>query len=140
MKLKIVLGGFAFLLIAMFFACQSDDEITFSRYYSTGSVIYQNKCQNCHGKDGEGLSALMPPLTDSVFLKANKATLPCIIKYGTKGKLMIVNQKSFEGDMPSIDLAPIEIAEVLTYVTNSFGNKMGIVSNAQVDGALKNCR
>jgi mono/diheme cytochrome c family protein len=139
MKIKII-SIICLLMAILIYSCQSDDQITFARYYSIGSVIYQNKCQNCHGKDGQGLSALMPALTDSVYLKANKATLPCIIKYGLKGKLMIINKKPFEGDMPVMDMAPIEIAEVLTYVTNSFGNKMGIITAQQVGDDLKDCK
>jgi len=139
MKLKVI-SAICLLLVVLFFSCQTDDEITFKRYYTTGSIVYQNSCQNCHGKNGEGLSALMPPLTDSVFLKANKASLPCFIKYGLKEKLLIVNKKPFEGNMPAMDLAPIEIAEVLTYVTNSFGNKMGVVTVQQVSYDLDKCK
>ncbi|TSJ39293.1 cytochrome c [Mucilaginibacter corticis] len=139
MKLKVI-SVICLLLGVLFFSCQTDDEITFKRYYTTGSIVYQNSCQNCHGKNGEGLSALMPPLTDSVFLKANKASLPCFIKYGLKEKLLIVNKKPFEGNMPAMDLAPIEIAEVLTYITNSFGNKMGVVTVQQVSYDLDKCK
>jgi mono/diheme cytochrome c family protein len=124
MKLKVI-GAICFLLGILLYSCQNDADITFGRYYSIGSVIYQGKCQNCHGKDGQGLSALMPPLTDSAYLRANKNQLACFVKYGMQNKVIIVNKKAFEGDMPAQDLAPIEIAEVLTYVTNSFGNNMG---------------
>jgi mono/diheme cytochrome c family protein len=139
MKLKVI-SGIALLLALLIFSCQNEDEITFKRYYTTGSVIYQTKCQNCHGKDGQGLSALMPPLTDTAFLKANKSSLACFIKYGIKGKLLIINHKPFEGNMPVTDLAPIEIAEVLTYVTNSFGNNMGVVTAQQVEADLAKCK
>jgi mono/diheme cytochrome c family protein len=139
MKLKVI-GGIGVLLALLIFSCQNEDEITFKRYYTTGSIVYQTKCQNCHGKDGQGLSSLMPPLTDTAFLKANKSSLACFIKYGIKGKLMIINHKPFEGDMSVTDLAPIEIAEVLTYVGNSFGNNMGLVTAQDVEGDLKKCK
>jgi mono/diheme cytochrome c family protein len=139
MKLKVI-SGIGLLLALLIYSCQSEDEITFKRYYTTGSIVYQTKCQNCHGKDGQGLSTLMPPLTDTAFLKANKTSLACFIKYGIKGKLLIINHKPFEGDMPVTDLAPIEIAEVLTYVTNSFGNKMGVVTAQQVSDDLAKCK
>jgi mono/diheme cytochrome c family protein len=139
MKLKVI-SRIGLLLALLIYSCQSEDEITFKRYYTTGSVIYQTKCQNCHGKEGQGLSTLMPSLTDTAFLKANKASLACFVKYGIKGKLLIINKKAFEGDMPLTDLAPIEIAEVLTYVTNSFGNNMGIVTAQQVEGDLVKCK
>jgi mono/diheme cytochrome c family protein len=139
MKLKVT-GGICFLLAILVYSCQTEADITFSRYYSTGSVIYQGKCQNCHGKDGQGLSALMPPLTDTAYLSANKKSLACFIKYGLQKKLIIVNKKAFEGDMPAMDLAPIEIAEVLTYVTNSFGNNQGLITGDQVANDLKECK
>jgi mono/diheme cytochrome c family protein len=49
------------LLVVILISCQSQDELEFKRYYTTGKVVYQSKCQNCHGDNGEGLSALMPP-------------------------------------------------------------------------------
>jgi mono/diheme cytochrome c family protein len=139
MKLKVT-GGICFLLAILVYSCQSEADITFSRYYSTGSVIYQTKCQNCHGKDGQGLSALMPPLTDAGYLQANKKLLACLIKFGMKDKIVIVNKKAYEGNMPPQDLAPIEIAEVLTYVTNSFGNNMGLITGKEAEQDLAGCK
>ena len=42
--------------------------------------------------------------------------------------------------MPANDLAPVEIAEVLTYINNSFGNKMGIITLQQANDDLLKCR
>lgn len=138
MKLKII-AGIGLLLVILIVSCQSEEQLEFDRYYSAGSIVYQTHCQNCHGAKGEGLQALMPPLTDSAFLKANRALLSCSVKYGLKGKISI-SKKIFEGQMPPNDLAPIEIANVLTYVTNSFGNKMGTITSQQVEIDLRKCR
>ncbi len=138
MKLKII-AGILLLLFVLMISCQSDEQLEFKRYYTAGSVVYQTRCQNCHGANGEGLQGLMPPLTDPVFLKANKATLACSIKYGLKGKVTI-SKRPFDGQMPPNDLPPIEIANVLTYITNSFGNKMGTINSDQVAGDLGKCR
>jgi mono/diheme cytochrome c family protein len=137
MKLKIF-AGIVLLIIVSIVSCRSDEQVEFDRYFSSGSLVYQAHCQNCHGTNGEGLQGLMPPLTDSVFLKANKTTLACSVKYGMKGKITI-SKRRFEGQMPPNDLAPIEIANVLTYVTNSFGNKMGTINSEQVEGDLAKC-
>ncbi len=143
MKLKIIgsIGIFLFVLIiiGMFTSCQSDEQIEFERYYSAGSLVYQTKCQNCHGTHGEGLQALIPPLTDSNYLKINRKNLACFVKYGLRGKVNIKN-KIFEEKMPPTGLSPIEIANVLTYVTNSFGNKSGTITNQQVENDLAGCR
>jgi mono/diheme cytochrome c family protein len=138
MRFKIF-GILALAGIGLFISCQSDDQLEFDHYYSGGNVIYQSKCQNCHGIKGEGLLALIPPLTDSVYLKTNKELLACYIKYGVHGKIN-VTQKQFEGTMPANNLAAVEIAEVLTYITNSFGNKIGIVTTAQINDDLNKCK
>lgn len=130
--------GIIALLTVILISCQSQDELEFKRYYTTGKVVYQSKCQNCHGDNGEGLSALMPPLTDSVYLQANKHELPCIIKHGLN-KPIEINGKTFYGEMPAIDLPPVEMAEVITYITNSFGNKMGVTTTQMAEDDLNEC-
>jgi mono/diheme cytochrome c family protein len=138
MKLKaiVVIGVLLIIIVA---SCQNDDQLEFSRYYSTGTKIYKSNCQNCHGVHGEGLGALIPPLTDSVYLKNNKTTLACAIQFGLKGKITIAN-KQFDGEMPANDIAPIEVAEVMTYIGNSFGNKLGTTTINQVNNTLVNCK
>lgn len=135
------LGTVVLLFIsAVLASCVNDQDIEFKRAYTAGALVYQQHCQNCHGNNGEGLLALMPPLTDSIYLKKNKTRLPCIIKYGLKGDLIIVGNKPYQNQMPNSDLAPIEIAQVLTYVKNSFGNKTGTVTVEDVTKDLADCK
>jgi len=138
MKGKII--GFICLLafFAMIYSCQSDASIEYSRYYSGGAVVYHDHCRNCHGDKGEGLNGLIPPLTDTVLLKNDKNKLACQLKSGLNGKIT-VNGKEFDGTMPSSDLTPIELAQVITYVTNSFGNKQEMFTDDEVQGALNKC-
>jgi mono/diheme cytochrome c family protein len=133
----IVFAFMAMLIIAA--SCQNDGQIEFNRFYSNGSVVYQAHCQNCHGSKGEGLQGLIPSLTDSIYLKKNKNTLACQLNNGLKGKITILN-KEFEGEMPASKLSPLEIAQVLTYVTNSFGNKLGTINTDQVNADLAKCK
>jgi mono/diheme cytochrome c family protein len=141
MRVKLISGIailFGFVAITLIVSCQSNEELEFARYYSSGSLVYQKRCQNCHGRNGEGLQQLIPPLTDSLYLKANKNMLACAIKYGQKGKITIHN-KAFEAQMPATDLPQIDIASVLTYITNSFGNKLGAINVQQVESDLGKC-
>ncbi|HEY8782814.1 MAG TPA: c-type cytochrome [Mucilaginibacter sp.] len=138
MKLKIT-AGIGFFLFILIVSCQSDEQIEFERYYSAGSLTYQTRCQNCHGASGEGLRGLIPPLTDSLFLKSNKSRLACSIKYGLRGKI-IISGRSYQEKMPPTDLPSIEIANVLTYITNSFGNKLGTINAQAVEGDLAKCK
>ncbi len=127
------------LFVLGLIACDSQDQLEYKRYYTSGKVIYQSKCQNCHGDNGQGLSALIPPLTDSVYLQANRHQLPCIIKYGLN-KPIKVGGKAFLSQMPATNLAPVELAEVITYITNSYGNKMGVTTTLMAEDDLKGCK
>lgn len=138
MKIKVI-GGICLVLVALVYSCQSDGSIEFKQYYSAGSQVYHGHCQNCHGAKGEGLAALIPPLTDTLWIKSNKTTLPCIIQNGLKQKITI-SGKVFEGEMPASGLTPIEIAQVMTYVTNSFGNKLGVVTGDDMEASLLKCK
>jgi mono/diheme cytochrome c family protein len=140
MKLKVILIICAFVMaVTVITSCQDEGELNFKRYYSTGQSVYQNHCQNCHGAKGEGLGALIPPLTDSVYLKTNLHQLPCFIKNGITGNVT-VNGKPYSQAMPPAELTSIEIAEAITYVGNSFGNKVGLVDMDAVDADLAKCR
>jgi len=126
-------------VVAIISSCQSESEQMFNRYYTSGAMLYQGKCQNCHGMNGEGLGQLIPPFSDSVYLKKNIATLPCFIKNGANGPITVAG-KTFNSKMPAQDnLSAIEVAEILTYVTNSFGNKLGLVDAPKVTADLAAC-
>ena len=52
----------------------------------------------------------------------------------------MVGGKAFAGTMPQQTLSPIELAEVITYVQNSFGNKLGLKEVDEVQADLANCK
>ena len=139
MRNYLLFGAFFILLSSMIYSCQSAQEIEYAKYMSNGKDIYVARCQNCHGEKGEGLGELAPPLTDTVFLKANKADIACIIKNGSQ-KEMIINGKKYDGKMPGFNLAAIDIAQVTVYITNSFGNKQGMYTYEQVSRDLNSCQ
>ena len=139
MKLKAT-GILATSILILYLAsCESDAGIEFKRYYSTGALVYQTHCQNCHAPDGQGLSDLIPPLTDSSYLKNNKGALACFIKSGLKGPITI-NSKAFDDAMPANDISPIEVAQVLTYIGNSFGNTLNTINEQVVQADLTKCK
>ena len=123
------------LILAVFttvYSCQSAEEIEQAKYMSNGKDLYKIYCQNCHGENGEGLGELAPPLTDATFLKENKSQLACLIKNGSS-KPITIHGKVYEGKMPAFDkLADIDIAQLIVYVTNAFGNKQGMYDYQKV--------
>jgi len=139
-RLIVLLLPFTFILTTVFVSCQSESEIEYKRYYIQGRNIYQTQCKNCHAENGEGLGELFPPLKQADYLKKNKDQLACIIQNGLKGSIQI-NGKTYNAQMPAqTQLAPIEIAEVITYVTNSFGNEQGMYPVEKVNGDLGKCK
>jgi len=131
---------FIFSVVAIIISCQNQPEIDLQNYLSNGKSIYQSKCQNCHGENGEGLGELAPPLTDSVYLKNNKNRLACFIKNGLDEKI-IVHGKTYAEKMPAFnELPPIDVAQVMVFITNSFGNKQGFYHYNQVIKDLENCK
>jgi mono/diheme cytochrome c family protein len=126
--------------IIVLHSCQTEAELNFARYYTNGSQVYAQHCANCHGSKGEGLGKLYPPLTDSTYLKVNKSSLACIIKYGLNDTIKVGNI-IFSGNMPAeTHLPDMDIAAVITYITNSFGNKQGLYTVENAGSDLKSCR
>jgi mono/diheme cytochrome c family protein len=121
-------------------SCQSETSIDYKRYYVNGKSIYEKNCQSCHGADGKGLGTLYPPLTDSIYLKVTKNQLACLIKNGQQGEIKI-NNISYDGVMPGNEtLADIDIAQVIVYITNSFGNNQGFYDAETAIKDLKTCK
>ncbi len=125
-------------VIIMAVSCQNAADLEYKRYYTAGKLLYQSRCQNCHGQNGEGLSALIPPLTDTAFIAKRQHELPCFVRDGVSS-MLVVSGKAYDGRMPPSGLVPVQIAEVLTYVGNSFGNKRGVIDVNTVTKDLENC-
>ena len=107
--------------------------------YSQGKLLYDNYCVNCHNENGENLVELIPPLADSDYLINNKDKVACLIYYGYKGK-MTVNDKEYNQQMPpNANFNDIDIANVINYINNHFGNDNGYTSLKEVQEALNNC-
>lgn len=114
-------------------------EIRMLQYKVQGKKIYQTYCANCHQQNGEGLAQLYPPLAGSDYLLADLPRAACIIKNGQSQEIT-VNGRKFNQMMPGVEnLTPIEVAEVLTYISNSWGNEAGISSTKDVTKWLKHC-
>ncbi|WP_111309017.1 c-type cytochrome [Confluentibacter sediminis] len=87
-----------------------------------GKDIYQDFCITCHMGNGEGLTGSFPPLAKSDYLINNRAKSIKAIKYGLQGEI-IVNGKTYNSIMANLGLADDEIADIMNYITNSWGNK-----------------
>ena len=78
-------------------------------------------CAACHQPTGKGLPNMFPPLAGSDFLNANKSRAIKVVIFGRQGEV-VVNGMKFNNNMPALPLSDQDIANVLTFVYNSFGN------------------
>ncbi|MDD3179082.1 MAG: copper-containing nitrite reductase [Opitutaceae bacterium] len=98
-----------------------------------GKRVYASLCSACHQPDGNGLPGAFPPLAGSDYLKADRERPIRIVLKGLTGPIT-VNGKTFNSAMPAQEamLNDQQIADVLTYVTNSWGNTGDAYSADQV--------
>ncbi len=111
----------------------------YQQYLLQGKKLYLTHCSNCHQNEGQGLVALYPPLAKSDYLMENIPRAACIIRNGLQGEIE-VNGVGFNMKMEGHpELKPLEIAEILTYISNSWGNEYGFVQVLDVQQHLRNC-
>ena len=87
-----------------------------------GKGVFMQTCFVCHQPDGQGIPNQIPPLAKSDFLMADKARAIRGVLTGQSGE-MTVNGKKYNGVMIPLNyLTDEQIANVLTYVRNNWGN------------------
>ncbi|HLZ54374.1 MAG TPA: c-type cytochrome [Verrucomicrobiae bacterium] len=96
-----------------------------------GKRLFTSVCAACHQPTGRGLPNVFPPLAGSDFLNADKNRAIQTVIFGRQGEV-VVNGLKFNNSMPSFPLTDQDIANVLTFVYNSFGNSGLEVTPAEV--------
>ena len=100
-----------------------------------GKKIFVQYCLSCHQADGGGVQRLNPPLIKTPYVLGDKNRLINIVLKGFSEDVEI-DGEYYSNTMPAHDfLKDQEIADVLTYVRNSFGNKASAVKLAEVTSA-----
>jgi len=108
------------------------------QYAIEGKALYEANCANCHQKNGTGLGKLIPPISQSDYFLEDIPRSAKIIKHGQKGEIT-VNGGVYNQEMPgNPKLTNIEIAHIMTYLYNIWGNEMGVIDATMVEGYLKN--
>jgi cytochrome c551 len=126
------------VLLAMS-ACQSKEEVRKQQLMTSGLLLYRQHCQSCHDSDGKGLGKLYPPLAGSDYLLTDRSRAVCVVSKGLQGPV-VVNGQAYQMAMPANpELDAIEISQVLTYVSNSWGNESTAFNQDEVQKALENC-
>lgn len=104
---------------------------TLEERIALGERAYAANCVACHQANGEGLATAFPPLANSDYLMADKTRSIEIVTKGLTGPVT-VNGTTFDSVMPMLNLSDDTVANVLTYVRNSWGNEGEMVTKAEV--------
>lgn len=97
-----------------------------------GKVLYKEICATCHQADGTGVPRMNPPLIKTKYVLGDKAKLIKLLLLGLNEEVEIEGEY-YSNPMPSqAALKDEEIADVLTFVRNNFGNKAPAITAGQV--------
>lgn len=107
-------------------------KLTKEEQINAGRVLFLGTCSTCHQMEGQGIPKVFPPLAKSDFLMADRKRSIDILLNGLSGKV-VVNGQEFASVMPPMShMADDELANILTYVRNSWGNSGDAISAAEV--------
>ena len=128
--MKFIVKSFIFLcFIGLAFSSQAQDIVK-------GQKIYVTRCLACHQADGGGVPNMNAPLDGSTNVVGNDiARMVRIIKKGYAEKVALDGLYYSNAMTANPDLSDDDIANVLTYIRGSWGNKANKVTVAAVKAA-----
>ncbi len=110
--------------------------MTMEQRMARGGKLYAAHCAACHQANGQGLAGAFPPLAESDYLASGGPAVAInVVLNGLTGPIS-VNGKDYNSVMPNLSyLSDSDVADIVTYVFNSWGNPGGEVSSADVAAA-----
>ena len=117
--MKYFLVSYLICVLILALSLRQDKELAES--IKRGKSVYTDFCVTCHLENGEGVEYTFPPLAKSDYLTNNREASIRGVKYGQRGEIT-VNGKVYDNTMMPMGLEDQEIADVLNYVMNSWGN------------------
>ena len=118
-------------------AAATTGELTIQQQIDAGKVLFAGTCSTCHQADGRGLEGVFPPLAKSDWFAGDGRKVPLAILQGLQGKVT-VNGKDYNSVMPPMtQLTDDEVANIATYVLNSWDNPGGRITKAEVAAMRK---
>ncbi|MEP6513206.1 MAG: cytochrome c [Parafilimonas sp.] len=98
-----------------------------------GDTLYKKYCLACHQKNGTGVPNLNPSLIKTSYVTGDKKKLIKWILQGSPKEKIEIDGEYYSNNMPAQNyLTDQQIADVLTYIRNSFGNKAITVTASEV--------
>jgi nitrite reductase (NO-forming) len=111
---------------------QKAGSLTVEEQIKAGQVLFAGTCSACHQGAGQGLPNVFPPLAKSDYFAKDPMRIAEVVLRGLSGPVT-VNGATYNSVMPPLaNLTDDEIANISTYVANSWGNAGGRVTKEQV--------
>lgn len=101
-----------------------------------GEAVYIDFCKRCHMPNGKGVGTTYPPLAGSNWLEEKRKESIHSVKYGLNGEIQ-VNGKTYNNVMTPLGLSDDEVADVMNYVMNSWGNTQETMVTKDEVSAIK---
>ena len=106
---------------------------TVAQNLGNGKKIYETRCLVCHQADGGGVPNMNAPLDGASNVVGNDiARMVKIIKKGYNERVALDGSYYSNAMIPNPDLTDAAIADVLSYIRNSWSNKASMVTISQV--------
>jgi nitrite reductase (NO-forming) len=118
--------------LSIFFVCTAFQDYNLSASVKRGKEVYVSNCQNCHLENGSATTDRCPPLAKADYLRKPVDSLIIIILEGQRGEIVVNGKKYNEEMLAQNYLSDAEIADVLNFVRNSWGNKMAVIRPQRV--------
>ena len=105
---------------------------------SAGAKVFAANCTGCHGATGMGQPGIFPSLVANPYVSGDAKRVIHTVKFGLTGKIVAKGVK-YDGQMPAWagTLSDSQIADVISYVRTTWGNKGSLVTVAQVRAVKK---
>jgi len=99
----------------------SKPQTSLEKSMERGGLVFTDFCMQCHLANGKGVPGAFPPLAASNWLSEKRTESIHSVKYGQQGEIE-VNGVTYNGVMVPMGLSDEEVADVMNYIMNSWGN------------------
>ncbi len=96
-----------------------------------GEKIFTERCAMCHQATGQGVPPVFPPLAGSDWVSGDRKRLVKVLAEGLSGEITVKGVK-YNNAMPAQVLDDVQVADVLTYIGNSWGNRVAAFTPEEV--------
>ncbi len=126
-----------FVNIGLFVSCLLSVHFVKAQNLVNGKKIFETRCLVCHQSDGGGVPNMNPPLDGASNVNGKDiARLVKIIQNGYDERVALDGMYYNNAMTANPDLKEEAIADILSFIRNSWSNKAGMVTVVQVKAAI----